>query len=47
MENLRYILYQYRPQTAIYMGHRFVTGGTIDGYMSGVKINFNIINFQL
>lgn len=35
MENLRYILYQYRPQTAIYIGHRYALQGVKDGYMAG------------
>lgn len=35
MENLRYILYQYRPQTAIYIGHRYALPGVWDGYMAG------------
>lgn len=35
MENLRYMLYQYRPDTAIYVGHRFAVEQIPEGYMSG------------
>lgn len=35
MENLRYILYQHRPQTASFIGHRYVIQGIKDGYMAG------------
>lgn len=35
MENVRYMLYQYRPTTALYFGHRFAVQGLEEGYMSG------------
>lgn len=35
MENVRYMLYQYRPQTALYFGHRFSVQNVAEGYMSG------------
>lgn len=35
MENLRYILSQYRPETSLYIGHRFVNMEIRDGFMAG------------
>lgn len=35
IENIRYMLYQYRTQTALYFGHRFAISGVPDGYMAG------------
>ena len=35
MENVRHLLYQYRPQTALYFGHRFVGNKSLNGYMQG------------
>lgn len=35
MENLRHLLYQYRPTTALYFGHRLSDDGLPQGYMSG------------
>jgi glycoprotein-N-acetylgalactosamine 3-beta-galactosyltransferase len=35
IENLRYMLAQYRPQTALYFGHRYAVQGLNDGYMAG------------
>lgn len=35
MENLRMILHQYNPKTAILIGNRFVVPSVQDGYMSG------------
>lgn len=34
-ENIRYMLYQYRPQTALYFGHRFANEANPEGYMAG------------
>lgn len=34
MENLRFILYQYRPQTSILIGHKYAAGLN-DGYIAG------------
>jgi hypothetical protein len=41
MENLRYMLYQYHPQTALYIGGRFAIAytGVEDGYHAGDAIN--------
>ncbi|XP_070507838.1 glycoprotein-N-acetylgalactosamine 3-beta-galactosyltransferase 1-like [Chironomus tepperi] len=35
IENLRYMLHQYNPQTAMIIGHKIVDSSTKDGYMSG------------
>lgn len=35
MENVRHMLYQYRPQTALYFGHRMTGNGSLDGFMQG------------
>lgn len=35
VENIRYMLYQYRPQTALVFGHRFAADQAPDGYMAG------------
>jgi glycoprotein-N-acetylgalactosamine 3-beta-galactosyltransferase len=35
VENLRYLLYQYRPQTSVFMGHRFASNYTEYG------VNYN------
>jgi hypothetical protein len=39
MENLRYMLYQYRSKTSLYFGHRFTEGakgkGHFEGFMAG------------
>jgi hypothetical protein len=36
MENLRQMLYQYRPQTALFFGHRFVRWDTTtQGFIQG------------
>lgn len=35
LENIRYMLYQYRPQTAFYFGHRFSVEKLPEGYMAG------------
>lgn len=35
MENLRYLLYQYHPQTSLYIGHRFAQRSTLKGFMEG------------
>lgn len=35
MENLRYVLYQYRPETAFYFGHRFAIDLPTYSYMAG------------
>lgn len=34
-ENIRFMLYQYRPQTALYFGHRYATEAIPEGYMAG------------
>lgn len=34
-ENIRYLLYQYRPQTALYFGHRYAVEQIPEGYMAG------------
>lgn len=34
-ENIRYMLYQYRPQTALYFGHRYALELLPEGYMAG------------
>lgn len=43
MENLRYMLYQYHPQTALYIGCRFAINypGTEDGYHAGYQVKTN------
>lgn len=35
LENLRHMLYQYRPQTSLYFGNRLTNNQTLDGYMQG------------
>lgn len=35
MENLRYVLHQYRPETSLYLGHRYASKNAVDGYMAG------------
>lgn len=35
IENLRYLLYQYRPDTALYFGHRYADEYLPRGYMAG------------
>lgn len=35
MENIRYMLKQYDPQTPLYFGHRYDRGGMAKGYMAG------------
>jgi hypothetical protein len=39
IENLRHMLYQYRPTTSFYIGHRYAHGqpeiGHYEGYMAG------------
>lgn len=35
MENLRHMLYQYRPQTALYFGQRLIKKNTLEGFMQG------------
>lgn len=37
VENLRYMLYQYHPQTSLYIGHRFAVDypAVREGYMAG------------
>lgn len=35
VENIRYMLYQYRPQTALYFGHRYAVEALPEGYMAG------------
>lgn len=39
LENIRYMLYQYHAQTALYFGHRFTLSKTevdhFEGYMAG------------
>lgn len=35
MENLRYMLYQYRPQTSLYFGSRFAIEYDPYSYMAG------------
>jgi hypothetical protein len=39
MENLRYMLYQYRSKTSLYFGHRYTRGvkgkGHTEGFMAG------------
>lgn len=35
MENVRHLLYQYRPERALYFGHRMIGNGSLDGYMQG------------
>lgn len=34
MENLRYKLYQYHPQTSLYIGHRFGNKKAEDGFVT-------------
>lgn len=41
MENLRYMLYQYNTNTALYIGCRF-TGGTDEGFHAGFNETFDI-----
>ena len=40
MENLRYTLSQYHPETSLYIGHRFAVDypQVRDGYMAGKKV---------
>lgn len=35
IENIRYLLYQYRHQTALYFGHRYAVEQIPEGYMAG------------
>lgn len=35
MENLRFLLYQYNPRTALYFGHRYAVQNVDEGYMAG------------
>lgn len=35
MENVRHMLYQYQPQTALYFGQRLTGNESLDGYMQG------------
>lgn len=35
IENLRLMLYQYNPKTALYFGHRLVSNESRDGFMQG------------
>lgn len=35
MENVRHLLHQYRPGTALYFGHRMTGNGSLDGFMQG------------
>lgn len=35
MENLRHLLYQYRPQTSLYFGQRLTDNETLEGFMQG------------
>lgn len=36
MENLRYVLSQYNPETSLYLGHRFASNYVAGGsYMAG------------
>lgn len=35
MENLRYMLVQYNPNTAFYFGHRYALAELDEGYMAG------------
>ena len=35
MENLRHMLFQYRPQTSLYFGQRLTSNETLDGFMQG------------
>lgn len=35
MENLRYVLHQYHPETSLYFGHRYASQTALDGYMAG------------
>lgn len=35
IENIRYMLYQYHPQTSLYFGHRFAVTQIPEGYMAG------------
>lgn len=35
MENLRHMLYQYKPQTALYFGQRMTGNDATDGFMQG------------
>jgi glycoprotein-N-acetylgalactosamine 3-beta-galactosyltransferase len=35
MENLRHMLYQYRPETSLYFGHRYATEFSPYSYMAG------------
>jgi hypothetical protein len=38
VENLRRMLYQYRAQTALYIGDRFASKANPEGYMAGIEI---------
>lgn len=43
IENLRYLLYQYRPQTSLYVGHRIATSNPPEGFMTGdVRLNLQM-----
>jgi hypothetical protein len=32
---MRYVLSQFHPQTALYLGHRYASQYALDGYMAG------------
>lgn len=35
MENVRHMLYQYKPETSLYFGHRMLGNDSLDGFMQG------------
>lgn len=41
MENLRYMLAQYNPNTAFYFGHRYILSFFEEGYMAGEIFEIN------
>lgn len=47
MENLRHLLYQHRPQTSLFFGHRqiYKYSKLFEGYMSGEKKRQNPLNY--
>lgn len=48
MENLRHLLYQHRPETSVFIGHRQIYKRTklFEGYMSGALMEVQTKPFE-